>query len=216
MEPESVGWRGLGEVITMRLPDIRLTVREIKGETQLGNLSKSHPSAAPDQQENPYVDQVKIEVQKQRSRYCKFYVSTSRLQKIRVPGRDVYKQTILDGSPILDELVHKQTKSGIKDRAAKKYTNDKRKKGLICVMMNESSEDGDATDGYESRKGDLRSASPSVSYERDCDEEKKEVENITEKESADGQSPATVGDIDRVLKMCEKLKESFGKVQRVL
>ncbi|KAJ4431130.1 hypothetical protein ANN_19725 [Periplaneta americana] len=41
-------------------------------------------------------------------------------------------------------------KSGIKAKEVKKYANDKIKKGLSCVMMNESSEEEGATDGYES------------------------------------------------------------------
>ncbi|KAJ4436385.1 hypothetical protein ANN_19017 [Periplaneta americana] len=58
-----------------------------------------------------------------------------------------------------------------------KETNEKIKKGLSCVMMNESSEEEGATDGYD---------------ERDCGEEKKEVEYITDNECAEGQRSTIV------------------------
>ncbi|KAJ4426487.1 hypothetical protein ANN_27301 [Periplaneta americana] len=55
------------------------------------------------------------------------------------------------------------------------------------------------------RKGVFASAGPSASYERDCGEEKKEVENTTDNECADGQTSAIVDVFERELKkMCEK------------
>lgn len=57
--------------------------------------------------------------------------------------------TKLNSTKLADKK-YTSKKSGIKATALKKYTNDKIKKGLGCVMMNESSEEGGATDGYES------------------------------------------------------------------
>ncbi|KAJ4444305.1 hypothetical protein ANN_06097, partial [Periplaneta americana] len=138
-----------------------------------------------------------------------------------------------------DRKKYTSMKSGIKATAAKKCANEKIKKDLSCVMMNESSEEEGATDGYESceriievrrrkekerspglgiigesskgnmesiRKGVFASADKRGSYERDCGEEKKEVENITDNECAEGQRSTILEMFEREL---NKIREKF-------